>query len=206
MAKGEIDLDTPAGRLRDARIKANFTSARAAAETFGWKLSTYASHETPDGPKARGFDAGWAQRYASAFRSDPAWLLLAIRDKTRVPVLGVTGAAEHWHPFDDGGHEPVDFKVTWRDAIAVLVEGDSMEPAYRHNDVLICQRFMATEQDRFLRRDCVIQTVDGESFVKTVMPGTKKGLFRLRSYNPRYEDKEDVQLEWAAPVMWVKRG
>lgn len=42
--------------------------------------------------------------------------------------------------------------------------------------------------------------------MKTVHRGTRKGVFRLRSYNPSYEDIEDVALEWAAPITHVIRG
>jgi len=58
-------------RLKEARIKAGFTSARSAALRHGWNPSTYASHEngqTPVPPKA-------AKEYALKFKTSPGWIL-----------------------------------------------------------------------------------------------------------------------------------
>lgn len=65
-------LETPGDRLKDARDKAGFRSARAAALHFHWTPSTYASHEngqTGEIPHAA------ARKYAKAFRVSAAWLL-----------------------------------------------------------------------------------------------------------------------------------
>lgn len=59
-------------RLRQARIAADFPSARQAAQRFGWAESTYAGHENG----GRGFDSDQARIYARAFKVDEAWLLL----------------------------------------------------------------------------------------------------------------------------------
>ena len=58
-------------RLKAARERAGFPTAAAAAEAFGWPVSTYRSHENGH----RGFPAKRAERYASAFRISPEWLL-----------------------------------------------------------------------------------------------------------------------------------
>lgn len=58
-------------RLRIARKRAGFTSARQAAIRYGWNLSTYASHEngqTPVPPEA-------AKRYAQKFKVPAGWIL-----------------------------------------------------------------------------------------------------------------------------------
>lgn len=58
-------------RLRDARIKAGFKSAAAAAEAYGWNVSTYRHHEN----STRGFGQDHAKSYARAFNVSAAWLL-----------------------------------------------------------------------------------------------------------------------------------
>jgi len=52
-------------RLRQARGRAGFTSARSAALRFGWTPSTYASHENGQTP----VPAGEAPKYARAVQS-----------------------------------------------------------------------------------------------------------------------------------------
>lgn len=58
-------------RLRRARIDAGFKSAAAAADAFGWKISTYRHHEN----STRGFGQDHAKAYGRAFNVSPAWLL-----------------------------------------------------------------------------------------------------------------------------------
>lgn len=65
-----------ANRLKAARIRAGFPSAMGAAKYFGWKTSTYASHE--NGSAAiRPF---WAALYAKAFGTTPLWIISGVDD------------------------------------------------------------------------------------------------------------------------------
>lgn len=57
--------------MRDARRRAGYESAQAAAEAFGWKAAAYRHHENG----TRAYDPDSARRYARAFKVDPAWLL-----------------------------------------------------------------------------------------------------------------------------------
>lgn len=60
-----------AERLRFARERAGFATAKEASDRFGWGYSTYAGHENG----ARGLKQAVAQDYARAFRVDLSWLL-----------------------------------------------------------------------------------------------------------------------------------
>jgi len=62
-------------RLRQARIDAGYTTMSAAAEQFGWKVSTYGGHENG----SRGIKTRDIQKYAAAFGVSPAWLLTGSR-------------------------------------------------------------------------------------------------------------------------------
>jgi DNA-binding XRE family transcriptional regulator len=59
-----------AERLREARLRAGYTSAAAAARQFRWTKPTYAGHENG----SRTFSWEDAQRYAKAFKVEPLWL------------------------------------------------------------------------------------------------------------------------------------
>lgn|SRR5262245_46124288 len=63
--------DSKRQRLIDARIKAGFASARAAALAHGWPESSYRAHESG----LRNFDLEDALRYGAAFGVDSAWIL-----------------------------------------------------------------------------------------------------------------------------------
>lgn len=63
--------ESSADRLKQARIKAGYKTAAAAAAAFGWTESAYRHHENG----TRGFGVEQAQRYAKAFKVSPGWLL-----------------------------------------------------------------------------------------------------------------------------------
>ena len=63
--------ETPASRLKQARISQGFPSAMSAAKYFGWKTSTYSSHE--NGSAA--IKPFWAELYSTAFRVNARWIL-----------------------------------------------------------------------------------------------------------------------------------
>ncbi len=58
-------------RLKEARAKAGYASARSAALKFGWPVSTYGAHENGQND----YDAEAAAKYAKAYRVSPAYLL-----------------------------------------------------------------------------------------------------------------------------------
>jgi transcriptional regulator with XRE-family HTH domain len=67
-----MGMETSGDRLRRAREKAGFKSARAAAIAHGWNPSTYASHE--NGQTQVPIDA--AKIYAKAFKANASWIVL----------------------------------------------------------------------------------------------------------------------------------
>lgn len=64
-------MDTPSKRLKWARVKKGYASARAAATARGWNESTYRTHENGQ----RNYSIEDAKRYAAAYGVAWAWLL-----------------------------------------------------------------------------------------------------------------------------------
>jgi len=79
------EKEARARRLVEARRSAGFTSAKQAAERWGWKLETYKAHENG----RNGFDNDSGRLYAKAFRVTLAWLMTGEDgdDLERVPFL-----------------------------------------------------------------------------------------------------------------------
>jgi phage repressor protein C with HTH and peptisase S24 domain len=127
-----------------------------------------------------------------------------------IPIVGYVSGGESFTPTED--HEPgqgidhITLSLGEEDQVAVRVRGDSMSPVYRDGDTLIGRRIGRRDLTRALGKDCIIKTAAGEGYVKRVLPGSKRHVFRLRSYNPLYDDIEDVALEWAAPIIWINRA
>lgn len=103
-------MQTPADRLKDARTRSGYSTAKAAAEGMGVTVSTYIQHENG----VRGFPASRAERYAKFFRVAPEWLLygrgesepIAVEPElTELPLIGPVQAGA-WLAIDDSSQEP----------------------------------------------------------------------------------------------------
>lgn len=143
---------------------------------------------------------------ADALGVSPNWLLSGDDQlRLKVPVVGFASAGEGWTPFDDAQLGAVEFELDAPEYIAIEVRGDSMSPVFRDGDTLFCRRRLGAHVDNYIGLECVLRTSNAEHFVKILTRGGKPGTFNLRSYNPHFRDIEDVTLEWAAPIVWIKR-
>lgn len=126
-----------------------------------------------------------------------------------VAIVGKVGAGAQVFAFDDSlkgaGIGEVERPPGIAGSItAVQVEGDSMLPAYRDQDILFYTRDGADDWTRHVGDECVVQVSDGRVYVKVLRRGARKGTATLSSYNAA--DIEDVRIDWAAPILWVKRA
>lgn len=67
-------MSDPAERLRIARLRAGFQTAKEAAEAMGFPVSTYLAHENG----SRGYPAKKAFTYARKFKVREQWLLYGV--------------------------------------------------------------------------------------------------------------------------------
>lgn len=104
-----FSMDTAAERLKAARLKAGYETAKAAAEAMGATVSTYIQHENG----SRGYPARTAARYAKFFRAAPEWLLYGrgaaepiVAEPTlqQLPLVGQVRAGA-WLAIDESSQE-----------------------------------------------------------------------------------------------------
>ena len=198
-------ISTLAGNIRRLREALGETQGQF-GRRFGVEQPTVSRWERSLSPPERKYlsaMASLANVDESAFVYEPDTANL-------VPVVGYAAGGDEWLPVDDyargDGMQPVELSLGDADPIAIMVRGDSMAPVYRDGDILVCSRQRGSDLSSALNRDCVVKTVDGRCYIKFLLRGDKRGRFRLRSYNVSYPDVEDEVLDWAAPVMWVRRG
>ena len=112
-------MTTPADRLKQARIKAGYDSAKAAAEAMGVPVSTYILHENG----GRGVPAGRASRYAKFFRVAPEWLLYdrGVSEPVQIepslqelPLIGHIRAGA-WLALDDSAQDEPEMRPAAKD-------------------------------------------------------------------------------------------
>lgn len=69
-----VRMSDPAERLRIARLRAGYETAKEAAEALGFPVSTYLGHENG----SRGYPAKKAEIYARKFKVREQWLLYGV--------------------------------------------------------------------------------------------------------------------------------
>ncbi|QOG20413.1 XRE family transcriptional regulator [Bradyrhizobium sp. SEMIA] len=199
-------METMGERLRQARRKAGFSSAMAAAKKFGWPSSTYAAHE--NGQNEYSVDV--AEKYARAFKVTASWLLTEEGASTRrniAIVEGLVGAggvvdtsAENTGP--DGLEEiEVPFPLP-ENAAAFRVAGDSMFPRYDNGDIIIVVKRQQPPSE-LLNVESLVTTTEGSRFLKRIVQGARKGQFDLESFNA--PPIRNVKIQSATEVHSVVR-
>lgn len=138
--------DEKAARLRQAREKAGFESASAAAAKFGWGEAGYRHHE--NGTRGFGLDA--AKKYGRAFKVKPGWLLAMAGIDDGPPngyvaaeklIVGAAVAAGVWREdaeWSDGLEIDTPPPVEGVKRFGYVVEGRSMDIDYAPGTVLDC--------------------------------------------------------------------
>lgn len=123
---------------------------------------------------------------------------------SQVPVLGKVGAGGTVLFDENPDPEMVDRPpgATGK-LMALQVTGDSMIPVYRDGDVVYINRDHDGILPDYIGEECVVHTVEGGTFLKQLAPGSQFNRFTLRSFNAG--DMENVELVWAAPVLFVMR-
>lgn len=132
-------------------------------------------------------------------------------DDPNIPIVGYVGGGQEVWPFDDhpqgGSLEHGGIKLPFKTgpgAVAVVVRGPSMRPAYREGDVLVYDHQLAGDDlNHLIGSECVVRLSDGRAFVKVLTPGSGKGLWTLTSHNA--DPMLDQVVEWAARVKWVEK-
>ncbi len=191
-----------AERLQIARKHAGFASAAEAAAALGVAYPTYAGHENG----SSGFRAKSGELYARRFRVSFEWLMngkgpMQPQGERQVRLAGYVGAAQEVYQFDEDGAGWVDAPPgAPYDVEAVEVRGDSMLPLYKSGAILYYSKMLPPET--MLGEQCVVRLADGRVLVKTLRRGAERGLYTLISLNA--PDIEDVAVEWAAPIDWIK--
>lgn len=192
-------------RIRDARKRAGFKSAAAAAQKLGMAVSTYASHENGQTPSPPREDV---QRYAKLFRVSPGWILTGdgqIDAKRLVSLMGRIGAGGDIDPdfeqVPEGGFDEIELPISVAvDAVAFTVDGPSMKPKYEHGTIVVCSKDGRDPED-CIGAEVAVRTADNKRYLKTLHQGRKRGLYTLESFNA--DPIADVQLLWVGEILAV---
>lgn len=195
-------MQTPGERLKEAREKAGYATAKDAALAMGVSPATYIQHENG----TRNFPASRAQRYARFFRTTPEWLLYGRELGERItpaqlgPAIPIQGAVAagvwrerleydeaEWETFT--GAPNVEAPLSHR--FGLKVEGDSMDVLYPPGTVVECVRYWGDHAIPNGKRVVVQRTADDDTVETTIKEyhEDKDGVVWLvpRSSNPAFQ-------------------
>lgn len=85
--------------------------------------------------------------------------------------------------------------------MALEVSGSSMLPKYESGDIIYVRRDHEGVLPSYIGKYCAVRTADGGTYLKILAAGSKPDRYTLRSLNA--EDMTDVEVSWAAPVLFV---
>lgn len=121
-----------------------------------------------------------------------------------VPVVSYVGAGERVIPIDSGGYETVNVPAgvtASAELRAMKVRGDSMRPLRDGWLVYYRQQPFPGVDETCFAGPCVLETADGELYIKELIRGSKPGHFHLVSWNQTTAIMQDVAVIWATPVV-----
>lgn len=198
-------MSEPYERLQQARRAAKFETPTKAAEAFGWKASTYRSHENG----TRGLRSAAATKYGKAFHVPAEWLLFNRGKGTPVEpapagptinLVGYVGAGAEAF-FEAGQLGDVEPPITADTTVAVEIRGTSLGKAFDRWIVFYDDVRRPVTSD-LTGRLCIVGLSDGRTMIKIPhFSKTKKGLFHL--FSNEGDPILDVEIDWAARVKMI---
>ena len=147
----------------------------------------------------------WMERLAPALGVSPADLMLSSQS---VPVLGYVGAGAEVYSIDDYAKGTGMFETSappqgaTPSMVALVVRGDSMNPAYEDGDIIYYDQKIEGDFDHLVGKRVVVRLQDGRTFVKKLRKNSE-GQYWLHSHNA--DPILNPRIEWLAAVMWVRQ-
>lgn len=201
-------METPADRLKKARLDAGYPNAREAADALGANYTTYGQHENG----TRGIPSKAAERYAKKFKVSLDWLIsgnaqsLTMLNKKpakigMIPVKGHVKAGD-WQDIDGWGAgvmsewvpASTDYPLEWQ--YAYTVDGESLNKIARHGDRLICLDLASSGSD-FNDGDLVI--VERSRYSGQMVERTAKRARKTLSGYELWPESDDPAHQVAIP-------
>lgn len=190
-------------RIRKARKEMRLTQ-KLLADAVGVSQTNVAEWETHQHEPRRGL----ISKLSKALAVPHGWLeygetMAVIRPR----LVGYVGAGAEIVPFDDhekgAGMDDLDppaSKVA--KCVAVQIRGDSMYPQLEDGWRLYYAGDATRVAEDCVGRLCIVKVHDGPTLVKKVWNTAKRGIYRLESFNA--PPRDDVRLDWAAPVLMIE--
>lgn len=140
--------------------------------------------------------------------------VLRTRESARhiVPIMGRVGGGASIEPdfeqVPEEGIEQIELPYAISDdLIGFRIVGDSMEPTYEEDAIVVVQREQTIATDSMIGMRAAVLAVlpegDRRRYLKCIRTGRRHGIFDLESINDRSPPVRDVKIAWASPVRMI---
>jgi repressor LexA len=188
-----VDETTPGGRLRALRVGAKKGQEELASD-LGVSRTQVTKYEAGHHPMPDYV----VERAGQVFGVTAGFIRYGETDSRMVQVRGKVGAGAHVEAVDAPPWRYVEVPASWTDAVALVIDGLSNYPVYEDGDIIIVRGEQRLNEEEFLGKMAVVETMDGYGLLKRVRRGSAAGLYTLESVNA--PPLEDISLASARPV------
>jgi hypothetical protein len=192
-------MDTPADRLKAARLARGYRTAKAAAEAMNSKVATYTQHETP----GRIIPEKKARLYADFFRTTPEWILYGIspaREATNRYPLPMLEISERSHKLVRLGVAPLPVRLE-PDVCALRICSNKILGPVEGFTLIYFKPATTNFDERLLESLCVVCLKDETITLGTLLRGSLAERFHVMQM--RGDPLLDQSLLWAAKVLLI---
>lgn len=128
------------------------------------------------------------------------------RLRLHLHVVGVAHEGKMWTQLPPAKQHILPVDLFRNDLVSLEVQDESFKPRFDKGDCIIGVRQAGTNLDNLIGLECIVQTADGQCYVKYLQRGSQGGLYTLRGRDPADNDVTDVMLAWAAPIRLILRN
>jgi hypothetical protein len=162
--------------------------------------------------RANGLTEMAARRLVQAFQKEGVnctveWLLYGIGEKPASP-FSPSSMRQEINEEDNIHRELALFHELNNNGVDARISDDSMLPCFWPGDYVAGTRYKGESIKKAVGMPCIVETTDGTVLVKLLEMGENEGCYNLASANPHAPVKrvfKDVELNYAAPILWIRR-
>lgn len=129
-----------------------------------------------------------------------------------VPIDGASGLSFTREDTPDDVALIEELKVFYKfhqNAVDAKIIEDALAPCYLVGQHVAGEKLFNIDINKAIGMACIIQTQDGQQFIRQLEEGTNKGCYNLIATNPTTTAPEpiiaNVKLFSAAPIIWIRK-
>jgi len=100
------------------------------------------------------------------------------------------------------------FKAVNPDPIVIIISDNGMEPIYKIGDYVAGNKKINEEILSIIGENCIVETLQGDTFVRKILPGSKESIYNLvclNIYTNLPPIIPDIKIRYAAKIVFHRK-